>query len=191
MRRGAIIAAFVLLSVSARGQRPSFVAQPGGLVAVVLPSSILEDARVRRQLGSGLTTTFLVTAKQRGTNRLSGARMEVRYDLWDEVWIVRKGEDGRWGERQRLTSKDALEKWWRAPLRILATSAAKVSLQVDLSVLPFSAAEENDARDWISKSGGVGTPASDVPGLVDVLIGTTIAAKPITTWRWNVELSVR
>lgn len=175
------------LGLSARAQpRPAFTRQ-GDVVSASLPVSVLQDKSVAKQLGSGLTTTFLITARHSG--QVTGARIEVRYDLWDEVWHVKRVEfDGR-TDRQRVASSEALEKWWRAPVRVFATDAARVALQVDLSVLPFSAAEEDDARAWITKSGGVGTGSGG--GLVDALIGTTISAKPITSFRWNVDLSLR
>ena len=181
-----------LAPVSLRAQQPplAFTVQPGGVVAATLPLSILQDASVRKQLRSGLTTTFLLVARQRDTRAISGARIEVRYDLWDEVWIAQKVEFDRKSERQRLASIEALEKWWRTPLRVLATNAPRVPLQVDLSVLPFSAAEEEDARQWITKSGGVGA-GGDGTGLVDALIGTTLSAKPLASYRWNVELALR
>jgi hypothetical protein len=184
--------ALLLVAVAARGQqRPSFTVS-AGVVAASLPSSVLQNASVQKQLGSGLTTTFLIVARQRDADRTeTAARIEVRYDLWDEVWLVKRVEfDGKI-ERQRIGSNDALEKWWHAPLRLLSTAADRVVLQVDLSVLPFSAAEEEDARQWITKSGGVGTAAGGGGGIVDALIGTTISAKPITSFRWNVDLSLR
>ncbi len=192
MVRPALAVAFsLLLAAFARAQQPQlgFTVQPGGVVAATLPASILQDVSVRKQLRSGLTTTFLFVTRQRDTRVLSGARIEIRYDLWDEVWIVQKVEHDRKSERQRLASLDALEKWWRTPLRMMATKASRVALQIDLSVLPFSAAEDADARQWITKSGGVGT-SSDA-GLVDALIGTTISAKPLTSYRWNVELTLQ
>ncbi|HUR80800.1 MAG TPA: hypothetical protein VM733_08540 [Thermoanaerobaculia bacterium] len=178
-----------MLALSARAQRPAFSVQ-NGVIAATLPASILQNASVKKQLGSGLTTTFLVVARE--GKRVSGARVEIRYDLWDEVWLVKRVElDGR-TDRQRIASNEALEKWWRTPLRLLAaTNADRVLLQVDLNVLPFSAAEEEDARQWITKSGGVGTAAGGGGGIVDALIGTTISAKPITSFRWNVDLSLR
>jgi hypothetical protein len=179
---------FAALAAGAQ-QRPAFTIH-SGVVSASLPGSVLQDRNVKKQLGSGLTATFLVAARQRDTGLLTGARMEVRYDLWDEVWLVKRVEfDGK-TDRQRIASVEALEKWWRAPVRLFTTGASRVALQVDLSVLPFSAAEEDDARAWISKSGGVGTTAGS-GGLVDALIGTTIAAKPITSFRWNVDLSLR
>lgn len=190
MTRAAAATALLLACLSLRAQqRPTFTVN-GGVVAVTLPAAVLQDKSVRKQLGSGLTTTFLVIARQRETGRATGARIEVRYDLWDEVWMVRRIDfDGR-TDRQRLTAADALEKWWRTPVRLLAADAARVALQVEVSVLPFSAAEEEDARQWITKSGGVGTAAGG-GGIVDALIGTTISARPITSFRWNVDLSLR
>jgi hypothetical protein len=178
------------LPAFAQMQRPQFAVQPNGVVAATLSSSILSEADVRKQLNSGLTTTFLIAARNRGTDAVSGARVEVRYDLWDEVWLVRRIEFDRKTEQQRITSFAELEKWWRAPVRLLSTSGDRVSLQLDLTVLPFSAAEREDARQWISKSGGVAT-GSGGGGIVDALIGTTINAKPITSYRWNVELALK
>ena len=186
VKRGLFVAAFVLLTVlAARAQqRPVFSIQPGGVVAATLPLSVLHSPTVRKQLATGLTTTFVVAARQH--QRVTGARIEIRYDLWDEIWHVRKIEFDRREERQKLTSRDALEKWWRAPVRIFTTVAASFPLQVDLSVLPFSASEEEDARQWIAKGGGVARPSGQ--GLVDVLIGTTLSAKPIIRWRWDVQV---
>jgi hypothetical protein len=192
MVRPALAVAFsLLLAAVVRAQQPQlgFSVQPGGVVAATLPLSILQDASVRKQLHSGLTTTFLFVTRQRDTRIVNGSRIEIRYDLWDEVWIVQKIELGRKSERQRLTSLDALEKWWHVPLRMMTTKAPRVALQIDLSVLPFSAAEEEDARQWITKSGGVGTSGNGT-GLVDALIGTTISAKPLTSYHWNVELAI-
>ena len=185
----AAVFALLLVAFSARAQRPSFTAQ-NGVVAASLPASMLQHASVKKQLGSGLTTTFLLVAAREG-KRAGGARVEIRYDLWDEVWLVKRVEfDGKI-DRQRITSSDALEKWWRTPVRLLSASGNRVLLQVDCNVLPFSAAEEEDARQWITKSGGVGTAAGGGGGIVDVLIGTTISAKPILSFRWNVDLALR
>lgn len=192
VRPALVFTMLLLLAIAARAQQPplAFTVQPGGVVAATLPLSILQDANVRKQLRSGLTTTFLLVTRQRETREASGARIEIRYDLWDEVWIAQKVEFDRKSERQRLTTIEALEKWWHTPLRVLATNAARVALQIDLSVLPFSAAEEEDARQWITKSAGVAAGGGN-NGLVDALIGTTISAKPLTSYRWNVELALR
>lgn len=189
VRRAVFGLVLLALALSSEAQQRPVFSRNAGIVAVTMPSAVLQDGGVKKQLGSGLTTTFLVAVRQRDSGRLTAARLEVRYDLWDEVWLVRRVEfDGK-SERQRITSAEALEKWWRTPVRLFASAADRVPLQVEVSVLPFSAAEEDDARAWISKSGGVGTAGGS--GLVDALIGTTISAKPITSFRWNVDLSLR
>lgn len=190
-RRFVLLALLALPSLVRAQQppRPSY-SVTNGVVAATLPASILSESDVRKRLVSGLTTTFLVAARNRATDAVSGARVEVRYDLWDEVWLVRRIEFDRKSEQQRIASMGELEKWWRTPLRLLSTNADRVSLQLDVTVLPFSAAESDDARQWISKSGGVGT-AGGGGGIVDALIGTTINAKPIISYRWNVELALK
>ncbi|HEV7920972.1 MAG TPA: hypothetical protein VGR02_09310 [Thermoanaerobaculia bacterium] len=193
MVRRCLLAALVLAASLARGQeQPLGVSVlPGGTIGVALPLSILQRSDVRKQLGGGLTTTFLITARDGDTK--GGARIEVRYDLWDEVYYVRRIEFDARQERQRFTAEQ-LERWWRTtPVRLLATTQDALRLQVELSVLPFSAAEEEDARQWLSKSGGVGSASHGArsPGLVDVLIGTTIQARPLLTFKWAVEVRLR
>lgn len=176
------------MPVAASAQRPSIVANAEG-VAISLPATVLGDATVKRQLESGLTTVFVASAKARDAR--GAGRIEIRFDLWGEQWIVRRIEfDGR-SDQQRLASRDALEKWWRAPLRLFAAGAPRSTLDVELTVLPFSAKEEAEARSWMSRSSAVGTAASPAGGLVDALIGTTITARPITRFRWRVEPSSR
>ena len=181
--------AFLLIAAAtlyADEPKPSFTLLPDKSVGIVLPASTLTSDSVRRQLSTGLTTTFLVSA--RGDGVKGAARVEVRYDLWDEVWIVRRIEFDRHVDRQRLASRQALDQWWRIPVRLFTTPAERTTLDVELAVLPFSAAEEEDARDWLSKSGGVSASGA---GFVDVLIGTTITAKPLITYRWRIDLSLR
>ena len=172
----------LLLAAGAAG------AQTAG--TIVLPATILSDARVRRQLDSGLTATFVVVARARGAAN-GAARLEIRYDLWDEVYIVRRTEFDRRVEQARVASRDALDKWWRTPLRVMTPPAARTRTDVEVTVLPFSAAEQEDARQWLSKSGGVASPDRGSGGLVDALIGTTVNARPITTFKFAAEVPPR
>jgi hypothetical protein len=180
------LSAFLLFAPLARAQtRPMFIAQPGHIIAIALPASLLNDREIARQLGSGLTTVFMLAAKPRGA-----ARLDIRFDVWDEVWIVRRVDaDGR-EERQRITTRDALEKWWSAPLRLLTGDRPRVSLDVTLTVLPFSAAESEDARAWISKSAGAAENGRGSP-LVAAVIGTTLNARPICSYRWQTEVPLK
>lgn len=186
--RAFVFVAALALAFSARAdQRPTFSVS-GQNVLIALPTSVLDDAAVRKQLNSGLTTTFLLSVRRREEDP-SGARVEVRYDLWDEVWHVRRVDAMGTVDRQRIASREALEKWWRTPVRLFASGESRIPLDISLAVLPFSSAEEEDARQWIAKSGGVGTGDSG-SGFIDALIGTTLESKPITTFRWRIELAV-
>ena len=177
--------AFVFLPALFAAQRPAFIAGPGRVAAIVLPASLLSDRDVDHQLASGLTTTFLLVA--RDGRRRGAARIEIRFDLWDEVWIVRRIEMDGHEDRQRIASRDALEKWWSSPTRLFAADADRVSLNMTLTVLPFSAAESEDARRWISRSG---VTAAAEP-LVEALIGTTFDAKPIRSFHWQADVAFR
>jgi hypothetical protein len=188
--RFAAVALLLLPAIAAAEPRPTFIAQAGRVVAAALPAAVLAEKEVEKQLRTGLTTTFVLVARQRDSERKGAARIEIRFDLWDEVWIVRKIEfDGR-EDRQRIATRELLEKWWSAPLRVFVAAADRVALNVTLTVLPFSAAEGEDARQWISKSGGVAQTEGGSP-LVAALIGTTLSAKPIRSYRWQTELVFR
>jgi len=177
--------AFAFLPALFAAQRPSFIAEPGRVAAIALPASLLSDPDVDHQLASGLTTTFLLVA--RDGRRRGAARIEIRFDLWDEVWIVRRIEiDGR-EDRQRIASREALEKWWSSPTRVFVANADRVSLNTTLTVLPFSAAEGEDARRWISRSG----PTAAGEPLVEALMGTTFDAKPIRSFHWQTDMTFR
>ena len=184
LNRAALLFLFAPLLASAQ-TRPAFIAQPGRVVAIALPASLLNDREIGRQLGSGLTTVFLLAAKPRGA-----ARIDIRFDVWDEVWIVRRIDSEGREERQRITSRDALDKWWSSPLRLLTGDPPHVSLDVTLTVLPFSAAESEDARAWISKSAGSTESGRGSP-LVAAVLGTTLNARPIRSYRWQAEVQLK
>jgi hypothetical protein len=178
-----------LVSHGARADEPPVAVLPaaGGLT-VQLPASMLAQAEVKRQLGSGLTTIFVLVVRT-GDESVKGAgRVEVRYDLWDELYLIRKIDfDGR-SEALRV-ARAALEGWWRkSQLRVAAAARPGTPLRIDVTVLPFSAAEEEDARSWLAKSGGVGADARGArsQSLVDLLIGTTVQARPIVAFHWTV-----
>ena len=71
-------------------QAPAVDTTHDGLALSRLPP-VLADPEVRKQLGTGLTTSFVFTATARGgpAGKTKGAaRVDVRYDLWDEIYIV-------------------------------------------------------------------------------------------------------
>jgi hypothetical protein len=179
-------AALVTMQSFGAAQPPPVATIDGGAVRVAFPDHILDRPDVRKQMASALTTTFVIVARSRGSSRPPRSRIEIRFDLWDGVYLVRRVEMGRASAAQRIGSLAELKKWWRSPVHVLDTAEARAAIDVQLLVLPFSAAEEGDARDWLEKSGGVGTEST---GVVGAMIGTTIQARPIATLRWRIEAS--
>jgi hypothetical protein len=173
-----VSAALLVLLLAAPPERPALTAA-GDRVLVALPPSILKQKEVRARLESALTTTFLVKTKD------ANARIEIRYDLWDEVYRVKR-IDAAGRAAQQIVNAAQLEAWWRTPVDIGRAPAAG-PLDLELVVLPFSAADESDARQWLSKSGGARDPSIETRSVVDALIGTTLNARPIVSYRWTLE----
>lgn len=160
-----------------------------GAVKVTLPESTLLRRDVRKQLASALTTTFVIVGRLRQPARIGRSQIEVRFDLWDEAYLVKRIELGRVVDQRRLASFDELRQWWTQPIHIADGATTGAILDIEMTVLPFSIAEEGDARDWLRKSGGVGTDQSPVDGVLGAMIGTTIQARPIATFRWTISVS--
>jgi hypothetical protein len=174
-----VSAFFALLLASAPPERPTLMAA-GDRVLVALPPSILKQKEVRARLESALTTTFIVKTKE------SNARIEIRYDLWDEVYRVKRVDAAGRAVQQQIANAAQLEAWWRTPIDV-GRAPAGAALDLELVVLPFSAADESDARQWLSKSGGARDPSVDSRSVIDALIGTTLSARPIVSYRWSLE----
>jgi hypothetical protein len=164
-------------------------------VRVALPQELLSDKEIQKELRSGLTTTFILTAV---SNKLrGGARIELRYELWDEVYLVRVVSVDGTEERARLTAV-ALPEWWNVPRAIVFNSAvADTPLQLQLDVLPFSASEEADAKRWLAQSARTAAQNSAAAGdgrgvsspLLDAVIGTSVRRKPLLSYVWHVRMS--
>jgi hypothetical protein len=169
----------LLLAAAAPAERPALTVA-GDRVLVALPASILKQREVHTRLESALTTTFLVKTKD------GAARIEVRYDLWDEVYRVKR-IDASGRTSQQVLKPAQLEAWWRTPIDVGRVAGGSAAVDLELVVLPFSAADESDARQWLSKSGGRRDPSSDSKSVVDALIGTTLSARPVVSYRWQLE----
>ena len=174
--RAALLLVLAAGAAMAQQRQPTVVVN-GDRALIALPEGVLKDARVRSRLDSALTTTFILKTSLGGT-----ARIEIRYDLWNEVYRVRRN-----AAAQQQIAKTALEQWWRTPIDVGRLAGERQRIDIELIVLPFSAAEESDARQWLSKSGGAGAPSADPSSIVDVLIGTTLSARPIVSYRWSLS----
>jgi hypothetical protein len=208
VRRAALVA-LTLTSIcsAARAIPPPRLAIDGEQRLVVgRLTAILGEEAVARQLESGLTTTFVFRVEVAG-KVLGGARVDVRYDLWDEVFeVVVVGADGR-GERLALFGRGALETWWSELELVVAGRGSLTALRsrefvLALEVVPFSASEQDDAQRWFVRSFGESatrtgrqvTDAAERRGdplekVLGVLMATSIRGSALYTARWVVTVT--
>lgn len=178
-------------------QGPAVEASAEGLVITRLPP-VLTVQEVREQLGTGLTTSFLFEARAEGPQGKTrgGARVDVRYELWDEVYIVSRVDASGRVARTVFPSFERLGEWWRdarlAVIRPPAAASAK-SVEVRLRVIPFSQAEQLETQRWFSqalsaeKSGSAGA-VSENPSfsqMLNLLITSSIGRAPLLDEEWN------
>ena len=183
MVRPALVLAFSLvLAIGLRAQQPplAFTVQPGGVVAANLPVSILQDASVRKQLRSGLTTTFLLVTRQRDTRIVSGARIEIRYDLWDEVYTVRLCDRCKpMKVKYQSEAFKLLTEVTDVPVASLAVMPYEdiyyLAMRVDLN--PVSPETLTEVRRWLSQGTGGGLDRGGVffGSFVSVFVNPKIA----------------
>ena len=177
---------------------PLFAATPpstqlrGDTLYVTLPADLIAHKDVRRQLTSGLTTTFAVVATAEEAKRTGGIRIDVRYEPWDEVFFVTTRTAGSAPKTQRLASIAQLESWWReTPLPLLPHANGIASVQLTVEVLPFSVEEQQETQRWLTRSLGESRPLSEGTGdtsVVDVLFGTSIKRRPILRYKWQLQV---
>lgn len=197
------VAIFALASIA--DAQPQVAIEQGHLTAR-LGRSAVESAELRNKLQSGLSTTFVLSLRGEAAPAAhpvkGAARIEVRYDLWDEVFIVTLRRGDGTVARERVKSIEALGAWWndRAIPLAAAAGATAFSGELELRILPFSYSEERDAQGWVSRSLGLSskggtasnpaaqsTEGPQQAGMLDALIATSIRAKPISVRRWRVS----
>jgi hypothetical protein len=189
----------VLASALLADPAPQATIGTGARVVLQLPASVLESAAIRSQLASGLTTAFVIRANAvdgSGHQLKGGGRIEIRFELWNERYIVDTLAIS--GKRERLIRDNwtQLIEWWsRHPLAVLQlreNAKPPRTITARLDVLPFSAREEDDARRFLAQSqndaarGESGTPAAR--SILDLVVGTSLRRRPIASLRWTVPV---
>jgi hypothetical protein len=203
-----IFAALLLLGKLSESSRPAVAASPelswgDGSLRLRIPSRVLLDPEVHRVLQTGLTVTFLFDFAIPRARLEKHARLEVRFEPWDEVYFVSLFADGQ-KTGEKLATFDSLVKWWEA-LQWSVTNAqtleggGRAELKIMISVVPFSATEERDARHWFAQSiegardigsppvaGGAGDSQASRDDMLGALITTAIKRRSLRTFRWTV-----
>lgn len=206
--RWTLVLLFLASSLGAAGavQAPAIEAAREGLILSRLPT-ILSEGEIKKQLDTGLTTSFVfeTTARDaRGVKTRGGARIDVRYDLWDEVYFITRIDVSGRAVRTPPLSLEKLGEWWReARLVVIRPPAAGSAqgVQVRLRVIPFSQAEQLEAQRWFSqalsaeKSGSAGAVADAVEDqpeslnqVLGLLMATSIGRPALLEYKWNVSI---
>jgi hypothetical protein len=182
---------------------PSLQAEGGWVVLSGLPA-LLGRPDVRKQLESGLTAslTFEVRTTGASPERLrGGARVDVRYELWDEVYLVTRLDATGKRERLRFDSFEKLGRWWReARLAVLPLprGPGRWPSEVRLRVIPFSLAEQRETQRWLTESlageedgsaGAVSQALQERPlafsQVLQLLVATSIGRPALLEEEWN------
>lgn len=185
---------------------PALEAARDGLELSRLPA-ILAAEEVRAQLRTGLTTSFVFEAMARDTGgaKIRGAaRVDIRYELWDEIYIVTRIDAAGRAARLTFSSFQSLADWWReARLVVLrpARAGPARNVQVRLRVIPFSQAEQLDAQRWFSqalsaeKSGSAGAVSEAVENqpesfsqVLNLLMATSIGRPALLEYEWKLAI---
>ncbi|HTG37100.1 MAG TPA: hypothetical protein VLB76_29645 [Thermoanaerobaculia bacterium] len=187
-------------------QAPAIEGAREGVVLSRLPP-IFNEEEVRKQLGTGLTTSFAFEASGRNAagGKIKGAaRVDVRYDLWDEIYIVTRIDATGHAARVTLPSFERLAEWWRDARLVLIRGPAATglaSVEVALRVIPFSQAEQLDTQRWFSqalsaeKSGSAGAVSEAVEDqpesfgqVINLLMATSIGRPALLEYSWRLPV---
>lgn len=175
---------------------PALERSAEGVALAHLPP-LLRNGEVRRHLGTGLTTTLAFEVRLTGGGRgRGGARIDIRYELWDEVWLVTRADTSGRTQRVRFPSFEQLETWWRdLRLDVLPARAPAGPAEVRLRVIPFSQSEQLDAQRWFSRSlaaersdsaGAVSGVLEEPSGdLFNLLLATSIGRPALLEYEWK------
>lgn len=198
MLREAAIALLALAALTAHGaeRKPGAAVAANGALTITLPADLLRSAEVRDQLTSGLTTVFLVTvnANDGRVSAKGGARIDVRFALWEEQYVVSLLEGN--GQQRRLTfdSEGAFARWWSEnPLTVTPPRGygPGVDVQVTLKMLPFSSQEQSDTRRWLSRSlsanGNESSPAQSAE-ILRIIVETSVRRRPLLERTWSARV---
>ncbi len=197
----ALLLALLGARSNATAPTPRVVCQADGRCSLSSLPPTLRDREVLEYLKSGLTTTLAISLSARdgrGRKVTAGARIDVRFEPWEEAFDVALVMPGAPAARQRLAAEADLHVWW-SELTLFLTLAeeARGPARVNVELIPFSEEEQADARRWYAETlraapeAGAGTGAPAVPGIGEVLDSltlTSIKRQGLLRFSWSVAI---
>ncbi len=172
--------------------------------------AVLNHPTIHEELHSGLTNTLLLLITvnpEDGQKRRGGATIDIRYELWDEVFLITVTDLNKRSYNEKIASHSELLSWWRnLKLDVLGpeslASSQGLVVEVELRLLPFSQAEQNDAQLWLTSShASEGSTVLDNDPIIartgrvtndrllDVLVATSIKRRPILSFSWTAAIT--
>ena len=159
---------------------------------------LLDAAAVRERLRSGLTNSFVFEVSLRTQGRwrpTGGGRIDLRWELWDELYLIEVfGCDGA-RSRHTVRTLEGLKEWWGSvKIPVLANRNVHDgdTVRVVMTFVPFSAAEERSAEQWLVESARAqDRGARTSSGVLEVLVASSIAREAVLERRWEVRVQRR
>ena len=198
LRCAAALSLLVALTTRGAVPPPKAAVSRAGALTLSLPAELLRSAEVAEQLTSGLTTVFVVavTAKDDDGMARGGARIDVRFDLWEEKYLVTVTHPAGQERQVALAGEESLARWWSEnPLIVIPARKFRgnVQAEVKLKMLPFSSQEQSDTQRWLartlsaSRSPGGEPTAARSQEFLRVIIETSIRRRPLLELQWSVR----
>jgi hypothetical protein len=198
-------------SLAPAADEPRIELDGSGRVTVSSLPAILDDDEVERHLDSGLTTSFAFRARLPGPVKDGAARVDIRYELWNEVYLVTVIDGAGELDESKHESREKLAAWWSSVEILLAAMASSsnaegneassppgnglgAQVRLSLAVVPFSQAELVDTQRWLTESigqaqggarAGRGGGASQAVG---ALIATSMQRRAIRSMSWSLPI---
>jgi len=194
-----IVACFLLCLAS--GEKPVLREDSGNLL-VTLSQELLDDDATRRRLLSGLTLSIQLETRLQssGMKKNHQALITVRYEVWEERIQVQVADGVGDVFSTTVPDLNALFAWFNGqPIKLapLARSSYPIKVRLDCTVIPYSADEAQQTRDWFSQKlkvaragerglvGGEGVSNPSGSSVFEVLMSSGIRARPLRTYRWK------
>jgi hypothetical protein len=197
VKRGAAVALVIAAMLAVAADRPPTAAfSSDGALTITLPADLLRSREVKEQLTSGLTTVFVITVTARHGRETTkgGARIDVRYALWEEQYVVAVLDPTGQERRATFDSEAAFARWWTENALVVTAPRSfgrRVDAQVKLKMLPFSSQEQNDTRRWLSRSISASqdrtddTRAAQSAEILRIIVETSVRRRPLLEREWS------